>query len=300
MPTITRKRVVSPAPLGLARKAAAAIEIAPAPYFRWKRAIDCLIAVVLLIPGLPLIGLLAMAVRLTSRGPAIYRQIRVGKGGRMFEIYKLRSMTHDAERESGAVWAKQDDWRVTSLGRFLRKCHLDELPQLFNVLKGEMSLVGPRPERPEFLHVLAAEIPGYLNRLAVLPGITGLAQLNLPPDSNLHGVRRKLAVDLEYVRQAGVFLDMRVLLCTLFRLPKIPEPFVLYLFGVYRKVADLDGDAAALNKSHRIFGASPSIAGNGNGNGNGNGGQAGVTPVALASSTLGVAPQGSKVRPKPR
>ncbi len=168
----------------------------PAWYFRWKDPLDRCAAVMLLVPGLPLIACLAVLVRLTSKGPGIYRQARVGKDGRRFMMYKIRTMRLDAETESGPVWTQPQDPRMTSLGRLLRKLHLDELPQLFNVLKGEMSLVGPRPERPEFVCVLAEAVPGYRNRLAVRPGITGLAQINLPPDTDLVSVQRKIRAGL--------------------------------------------------------------------------------------------------------
>jgi lipopolysaccharide/colanic/teichoic acid biosynthesis glycosyltransferase len=121
----------------------------------------------------------------------------------------------DAERHSGPVWTTTtSDPRITPLGRFLRATHLDELPQLINVVAGEMALVGPRPERPEFAQVLAEEIPGYLDRLHVLPGVTGLAQLNLPPDTDVESVRRKLLLDLQYIGQASLGYDFRLLLAT--------------------------------------------------------------------------------------
>ena len=165
----------------------------------------------LLGPALPLIGLLVLIVRLNSRGPGIFRQVRVGKRGRTFTMYKLRSMRIDAEAKTGPAWSPTGgDPRVTRLGYWLRRLHLDELPQLFNVVRGEMSLVGPRPERPEFVEVLAEQIPGYLNRLMVQPGITGLAQINLPPDTDLDSVRRKLILDCEYIRSASSWLDFRI------------------------------------------------------------------------------------------
>jgi lipopolysaccharide/colanic/teichoic acid biosynthesis glycosyltransferase len=194
-------------------------------------------ALLLLIPSLPLIGLLAVLIRMTSRGPAIYRQVRVGKGGRHFMMYKLRSMSIDAEARTGPVWSPAGtDSRVTPLGYWLRKLHLDEFPQLFNVIKGEMSLVGPRPERPEFVAVLAEQIPGYLDRLQVLPGITGLAQVNLPPDTDLDSVRRKLVLDREYVISAGALLDQRIILCTLFRVVGLKGGRSVRLFGLERTV----------------------------------------------------------------
>jgi lipopolysaccharide/colanic/teichoic acid biosynthesis glycosyltransferase len=190
----------------------------------------------LLLPGLPLLGLLVFAVRLTSPGPAIFTQRRVGKNGRAFTMYKLRSMRPDAEKGVGPVWASVKDGRVTPLGRFLRKLHLDELPQLFNVLKGEMSLIGPRPERPEFVAILEEQIPGYSDRLTVLPGVTVLAQINLPPDQTLDDVRRKLILDREYIEQAGVWLDLRMLVCTLFRMIGVPGALATRLTGLERRV----------------------------------------------------------------
>ena len=135
----------------------------------------------------------AIVVKLTSRGPAFYTQIRLGQDGRAYAIYKLRTMTHDCEKLSGPQWSKKGDCRVTAVGRLLRRSHLDELPQLWNVLRGEMSLIGPRPERPEFVPRLERSLPHYRARLHVRPGVTGLAQVQLPPDTDLGSVRRKLA-----------------------------------------------------------------------------------------------------------
>lgn len=188
--------------------------IEAASYFRWKSILDRVLAAVLLVPGIPVIGLAIASIRLTSKGPGIYRQTRVGKGGRSFTMYKIRSMRQDAENGTGPVWTAENDDRITRVGRFLRKSHLDELPQLFNVLKGEMSLIGPRPERPEFVALLSQEIPNYLDRLTVKPGITGLAQINLDPDVDIESVRRKLVLDSEYIRNATVFFDARMLLTT--------------------------------------------------------------------------------------
>lgn len=241
------------------RREQATDTLAPPVYFRWKAVLDRLWAVLLLAPGLPLIALLVLLTRLTSRGPGIYRQVRVGRNGRKFMMYKIRTMRHDAEAASGPVWAwTAHDPRITALGRVLRKFHLDELPQLLNVVKGEMSLVGPRPERPEFVHVLAESIPGYLDRLSVPPGVTGLAQLNFPPDSDLNSVRRKLALDCEYICQAGPWLDARLFLCTGLRLFKLPERGLLPILGLRRAVAlpEIPDVGACVS------------GGNGNGNGN--------------------------------
>ncbi|MDH5923386.1 sugar transferase [Vibrio splendidus] len=170
---------------------------------RAKRTFDfvsSLIAVILLAPVFPLI---AMAIALTSRGPIFYRQLRVGKSTpekmAIFEIMKFRSMYEDAETRSGAVWATANDPRITPVGRFLRKTRLDELPQLFNVLKGEMSLIGPRPERPTFYTKLESEIPYFADRTyGVMPGITGLAQVNQGYDTCIDDVRRKVGFDHSY------------------------------------------------------------------------------------------------------
>lgn len=184
----------------------------------YRLAIHRALALVLLVPALPLMAVTMAVVRLTSRGPGIYRQTRVGAGGRTFVMRKVRTMRVDAEARSGPVWAQLSDPRVTPVGRLIRALHLDELPQLFNVLAGEMDLVGPRPERPEFTQWLGREIPGYLNRLSVRPGITGLAQINLPPDTDLDSVRRKLALDLEYIHTRTLWLDLRIVACTALRL----------------------------------------------------------------------------------
>lgn len=194
-------------------------------YLRMRRAIDILVAGGLLVALGPLLAALIAAIRLTSRGGAIYRQQRVGFQGRVFTIYKLRSMRLDAERETGAVWSQPGDPRVTLLGRFLRWSHFDELPQLYNILRGDMALIGPRPERPEIVADLGERIPNYLDRLKVLPGVTGLAQVSLPPDSDLQSVRRKTALDRRYVETVSAALDVHILFCT-----------VMLLFGLQRKV----------------------------------------------------------------
>ncbi len=210
--------------------------IAPTPYFRWKRPIGRVLAAILLIPALPVIGLLVLLVRLTSRGPGIIRQVRSGKDGHPFVMYKIRSMVQNAEAKSGAKWASAKDPRVTRIGGVLRTLHLDELPQLFNVLKGEMTLMGPRPERPEIIEVLAEEIPGYLDRLSVAPGVTGLAQINLPPDSTLDDVRRKLILDCEYISTASPLMDIRMFVYTIARLLGLSGKLANRLTRLYREV----------------------------------------------------------------
>jgi lipopolysaccharide/colanic/teichoic acid biosynthesis glycosyltransferase len=199
-------------------------------YFRCKVALDFLTAAFLLVFASPLVLVSALLIKLTSRGPVIYSQTRLGHRGRPYTIYKLRSMTHNCELKTGVRWATADDPRITRLGRFLRKTHLDELPQLWNVLKGDMSLVGPRPERPEFIPSLEQAVPHYCQRLLVRPGVTGLAQIHLPADTNLDSVRRKLAYDLFYVRQAGFWLDLRIIACTAFQVVGTPVAFLRKLF----------------------------------------------------------------------
>jgi lipopolysaccharide/colanic/teichoic acid biosynthesis glycosyltransferase len=189
-------------------------------YLPLKRLGDFVFAAGLLIVSAPIVILGALLVRLTSRGPAFYRQVRVGQSGKPFTLLKLRTMQHNAEAETGPVWSTQNDSRVTPLGKLLRKTHIDEFPQLINVLKGEMSLVGPRPERPEFVAKLVPEIPFYRDRLQVQPGITGLAQLRLPPDATLECVRRKVMHDIYYVRHVNPLLDLKLLILTTWRLVK--------------------------------------------------------------------------------
>jgi lipopolysaccharide/colanic/teichoic acid biosynthesis glycosyltransferase len=206
----------------------------PTAYLCWKGAVGRLIGLLLLAGGAPIILLTMLVVRLTSRGPAIFRQARVGLNGRIFVMYKIRTMRLDAESATGPVWAQKNDPRVTPVGRWIRRLHLDEFPQLINVIKGEMALIGPRPERPEFTQKLAIAIPGYLDRLLVRPGVTGLAQINLPPDTDLDSVRRKLVLDLVYVREASLWLDLRIFACTCARLVAIKGPRVTKLFGLER------------------------------------------------------------------
>jgi len=210
--------------------------VVPSPYFRWKRLLDVALVAGLLVPCLPVLGALVLLVRLTSRGPGLYRQSRVGKDGRPFKLYKIRTMRHDAESQTGPMWSRPGDSRITGVGVIIRRFHLDELPQLFNVLKGEMSLVGPRPERPEFVRALSTAIPGYDNRLRVPPGITGLAQLNLPPDTNLCCVCRKVVLDTDYIQRAGLLLDLRLLCCTFARVFKLSNAMTLRPLGLMREV----------------------------------------------------------------
>jgi lipopolysaccharide/colanic/teichoic acid biosynthesis glycosyltransferase len=174
----------------------------------------------------PLAALAMLVVKLTSRGPAIYSQTRIGLDGREFTIYKIRTMIHDCESLTGPRWCVPGDSRVTPIGRILRKLHIDELPQLVNVFRGDMSLVGPRPERPEFVEMLSREIDAYPERHCVLPGITGLAQLHLPPDVDVADVERKLVYDLDYTRRIGLWLDLRIIVATGLKLLAVPSKMI--------------------------------------------------------------------------
>jgi lipopolysaccharide/colanic/teichoic acid biosynthesis glycosyltransferase len=194
----------------------------PSLYRTLKVAAEFGIAVVLLALTSPLVLLAALLVKLTSRGPVFYSQVRLGRFGRPYPIFKIRTMVHNCEKVTGAKWSMPRDPRVTPVGRFLRRTHLDELPQLWNVMRGDMSLIGPRPERPEFISVLEQAIPHYAERLLVRPGVTGLAQVQLPGDTDLESVRRKLAYDLYYIRQPSFWLDLRILLCTAFHMLGVP------------------------------------------------------------------------------
>jgi len=162
----------------------------------------------------PVMLLVALAVRMTSPGPMLYRQVRAGKDGANFTLFKFRSMYQDAEAKSGAVWASKNDPRVTPLGRWLRRLRLDELPQLINVLRGEMVIVGPRPERPEFVKVLVDQIPFYHQRLAVKPGITGWAQINHKYGDTLEDTLLKLEYDLYYIKNLNMTLDLYIMFQT--------------------------------------------------------------------------------------
>jgi lipopolysaccharide/colanic/teichoic acid biosynthesis glycosyltransferase len=207
------------------------------PVSALKLAFDYSAAVVLLIATLPLVVVAMILVKITSRGPAIFRQTRVGLGGHPFTIYKIRTMRHDCERGTGPRWSIGHDPRVTWIGRWLRRTHVDELPQLWNVLRGEMSIVGPRPERPEIVAWLEQEIPHYEERLLVRPGVTGLAQLQLPSDVDVESVRRKLLCDLHYIRLLSLGLDMRIVLGTLAAAIGVP-------FLVSRKVLRIPSGTA--------------------------------------------------------
>lgn len=173
-----------------------------------------LLALFALVISSPIMLLVALAVRLTSTGPIFFRQTRVGLQEKIFTVYKFRSMYHDAEARTGPVWATRNDPRVTPLGNWLRKLRLDELPQLFNVIAGDMSIVGPRPERPEFTQMLSAKIPYYRQRHCVMPGITGWAQINYKYGDTIEDTIMKLEYDLYYIKHASVWLDFLIMFQT--------------------------------------------------------------------------------------
>lgn len=196
------------------------IEISPDLMPFWeklvKRLLDLVISFVVLIIMLPVIAVISVIIRITSKGPAIYSQERVGKKGRNFTMYKFRTMKIDAEAETGPTWARENDPRITKFGAWLRKTRLDEIPQFYNVLKGEMSLVGPRPERPYFVQQFKDEIPMYSRRLRVRPGITGWAQVKWKYDSSLDDVKEKTKYDLFYVENMSLRMDFKILINTIF------------------------------------------------------------------------------------
>lgn len=216
----------------LFRSISSAASIGPAV----KRGIDIFASAIGLILLAPLLAVVALAIKLDSPGLVFYSQRRVGRDrrcnryksyrngvvdrrcestfGRPFRVYKFRSMRADAEKKSGPVWASENDPRITRVGAFIRRTRIDELPQLFNVLKGEMSLVGPRPERPHFVVELSRQIPDYRNRLTVKPGITGLAQVENGYDSSVDSVRKKVQYDLEYIKDWSITKDFKILLKT--------------------------------------------------------------------------------------
>ncbi|EMI20055.1 undecaprenyl-phosphate galactosephosphotransferase [Rhodopirellula maiorica SM1] len=204
-------------------------------FLRRKYAFDRCLGSVLLVLTAPLMLVLFVLVKLTSPGPGFYRQTRVGLNGKTFEIIKLRSMVKNAEKPGQAVWCVKHDSRVTWLGKILRKLHLDELPQLWNVAAGEMSLVGPRPERPEICESLAEQIELYYDRNKVKPGVTGLAQVNLPPDETIDDVRRKQILDLRYIEEANWWLDMRMITATAMRMVGVKGEVVMKMMGLCRR-----------------------------------------------------------------
>jgi sugar transferase (PEP-CTERM system associated) len=180
-----------------------------------RRIISTLLALTLSIVTLPLIPIIALLIKMTSRGPLLYRQKRVGLRGQVFDCFKFRTMRSDAEADSGPTWASDDDPRITRIGKILRRSRLDEIPQIWNVLRGDMAFVGPRPERPEFVAKLNQEIPYYNVRHAARPGITGWAQINYGYGSSVEEAKEKLRFDLYYIRNVSTMLDLLIVFYTL-------------------------------------------------------------------------------------
>lgn len=191
------------------------VQFARRRFQEFKRFFDIIVGAMGLVLALPVIGLTALLIKIVSPGPVFFRQERVGWGGDIFEIYKMRTMNIDAEKHTGPIWAKEDDPRLIRFGRLIRKMHIDELPQLFNVLKGDMSIVGPRPERPVFVEELSQKIPDYRKRINVRPGITGLAQVWHKYDETVQDVKKKVKYDLLYIREMCLMVDIRILLNTI-------------------------------------------------------------------------------------
>lgn len=184
-------------------------------HLAYKRAASILVSIIGLILSLPLLPFIVLAVKLTSRGPILYRQMRVGRDGILFHCCKFRTMCADAEADIGPTWALDDDPRITPVGRFLRITRMDEIPQLWNVLRGDMSLVGPRPERPEFVDALKEEVPHYDLRHTIRPGITGWAQIRYKYGSSVEDAKEKLRYDLFYVKNMSLGLDLLIFLQTI-------------------------------------------------------------------------------------
>lgn len=196
------------------------IDINPQLMTDWERAakriIDIVVSFLMLVATIPITIATAIAIKVESDGPVIYKQERSGINGKVFKVYKFRSMYQDAEKRTGPVWSQKDDPRITKVGRFIRRVRIDELPQIWNVFKGEMSLVGPRPERPFFVEQLAKEIPYYKRRLRVRPGITGWAQVKHKYDESIEDVKTKLQFDLFYIENMSLKTDIKILFRTVF------------------------------------------------------------------------------------
>lgn len=204
-------------------------------YHNWKRIWEVPVALVLAPPALIMTAVLALLVRWTSPGNGIYAQVRSGRNGKTFTMYKLRSMRSDAESQ-GIQWCEGErDPRITPLGYWLRKLHLDELPQIINVLRGDMSFCGPRPERPEIVEQLQKVVPYYHSRLTIRPGITGFSQINLPADTDTSSVLKKQTLDLEYVENASFYNDFKMVWCTALRLIGVPGSVATKVAGLTKR-----------------------------------------------------------------
>jgi len=183
---------------------------------RLKRILDIIVSLLILIISFPIVIMASLAIKLDSKGPVFFRQERCGLNNKLFRIIKFRSMVHNAEKMTGPVWSQKGDPRITRVGNIIRKLRIDEIPQMFNVLKGEMSLVGPRPERPFFVEKLSEQIPYYKRRLKVRPGITGWAQVKHKYDESIEDVKIKLRYDLFYIENMSLRMDFKILVRTIF------------------------------------------------------------------------------------
>ena len=196
------------------------IDIMPELMPEWekklKRLMDIIVSLLILLLSVPITILTSIAIKIDSKGPIFFKQERLGQNGKPFKVLKFRSMIVDAEKHTGPVWSQKNDPRVTKMGRFVRKARIDEIPQMFNVLKGEMSLVGPRPERAFFVEKLSQEIPYYKRRLKVRPGVTGWAQIKHKYDETIDDVKIKLRYDLFYIENMSIRMDFKILLRTVF------------------------------------------------------------------------------------
>ncbi|UOW69353.1 sugar transferase [Paraclostridium bifermentans] len=178
----------------------------------YLRILDLISSIIGLIVGIPVIVVFAVFIKIEDKGPIFYKQERLGKNNKIFYVYKLRSMKVDAEKNGGAQWAKKNDPRITKIGTFIRKTRIDEIPQLINILKGDMSLIGPRPERPELTYQFEKEIPGFTKRLIVKPGLTGLAQVNGGYDIS---PKEKLYWDIKYIQNRCILMDIKIIIKTI-------------------------------------------------------------------------------------
>lgn len=181
-------------------------------YNIYKRILDIISSLIGLIIGIPILIVFGILIKIEDSGPIFYKQERLGLNGMKFYIYKLRSMSVDAEKAGGAQWAQKNDPRVTKIGKFIRKTRIDEIPQLFNILQGNMSLIGPRPERPELTYKFDKEIPGFSKRLSVKPGLTGWAQVNGGYDIT---AEEKLVLDMEYIQNRSILMDLKIIFKTI-------------------------------------------------------------------------------------
>lgn len=188
-------------------------------YGLFKRLLDICVAILILLLATPLVLFVALLVRISDGGPVLYTQVRLGQYGKPFKIWKLRTMRTDAEK-NGAQWAANGDARITSIGFWLRRSRIDELPQVWNILRGDMSIIGPRPERPEFYSLISKDLPKFNIRLTCKPGLTGWAQINYPYGASVHDSKIKLMYDIYYIKNAGVLLDLRILTRTLVAMVK--------------------------------------------------------------------------------